>query len=133
MGIGDFREQRNDRWVSNSLFDEDLLSGLDLVLKWVVLGVGFHISEGIKDPMEARDEGIIPFVRWTGRVDRDDYRMKVLTTLEDLKLALDWQGFEVNQQVVVEAGLSIPRCRTRKAPQADPGNIKVQKGNNGSK
>ena len=38
--------------------------GLDFISKWVVLGVGFDVLEGTKEPKEVKRFGVVPFFCW---------------------------------------------------------------------
>lgn len=76
------------KWVMSSLFDANLLMGMDSFLEWAVLGVGYDVLEGIKDTDEVTEEGLILFVRWWRRIDRDTYKLEILSAWENLKLVL---------------------------------------------
>lgn len=57
-------------FMMQSLFDNNLLSGLDSILEWSVSGIGFDFSECFKDENKGRWFGYIPFLRWEAKVDK---------------------------------------------------------------
>lgn len=86
------------KWVVRSLFEEELLGKLESLVEWVVLGKGYDVSKGIEDMDEATKEGMILFVRWRRLVDRDEYKLTILTAWENLKFLLCQQEEEERQE-----------------------------------
>lgn len=60
LELGD--TMKNVKWVVCSIIDYEWLIGLDSFLEWVVLGVGFDVSEGIEDPMSMKVYELILFI-----------------------------------------------------------------------
>lgn len=76
------------KWVMSSLFDEELLGKMESLVEWAVPGQGYDVSEGIEDMDEATEEGLLPFVRWRKRVDREEYKISIFIAWEHLKFVL---------------------------------------------
>jgi len=55
-------EEDTVKWVMTS-FDEEILLGMDSILEWAVPGLGSDISKCYKDEGDAKQYGLIPFIR----------------------------------------------------------------------
>lgn len=73
------------KWAVTSIFEDAMLEGLDSILEWAVPGVGFDYLEGFVEAKDADEFGIVSFVRWIGKVDKEAYVLERARAWENVK------------------------------------------------
>lgn len=76
------------KWVMNSLFNKEILLGVDSIFEWVVLRRGTHISECFEDENYMKKYGFIPFIMWLGNNDNEAYLNECWEAWFNLKVEL---------------------------------------------
>ena len=72
------------RYIIKSLFDENMLGGLESILEWSVPRAGYNFFECFEDEDKGRWFGYITFLRWKARIDKQSLYHEAFVAWERL-------------------------------------------------